>query len=298
MANYYDTLGVSRRAGDREIRKAFRKLARQYHPDLNPGDTQTEEKFKRINEAYEVLSDADKRKKYDRYGDQWKHADQFETRSGRTASGPFDATFRHGGFGDASDFGFDMFGGLDDLLGRTDSRSARRRGGARTRRSETGVTVTLDEAFSGAKRHVTVTMGNSERRIEASIPPGVATGSAVRLSLDEGQEVILRVTVAPHARFQRQGGDLSTEIEIPFEDATLGGETEVETINGRVQLTVRPESQNGQKIRLAGRGMPKLGAPETKGDLYVTLRPTLPKALTDEERELIRSFKELRSARE
>ena len=295
MANYYDILGVSRSASDRDIRKAFRKLARQYHPDLNPGDTQTEENFKRINEAYEVLSDADKRKKYDRYGDRRRYADQFESRSGRTAGGPFGAT---GGFGDASDIGFDLFGGLDDLLGRTGSSSTRRRGAARTRRSETGVTVTLDEAYSGARRNVTITYGNSERRIEASIPPGVETGSAVRLSLDKTQEVILRVTVAPHPRFQRQGDDLYTEVEIRFEDATLGGETEIQTINGRVQLKVPPESQNGQKIRLTGRGMPKLGTPETKGDLYVTLRPTLPKALTDEERELIRSFKELRSARE
>ena len=295
MTDYYDILGVSRSASDRDIRKAFRKLARRYHPDLNPGDTKTEEKFKQINEAHEVLSDAEKRKKYDRYGDRWKHADQYESRSGRTAGGPFGAT---GGFGEASDIGFDLFGGLDDLLGRTGSSSTRRRGAARKRRSETGVTVTLDEAYSGARRHVTITSGNSERRIEASIPPGVDTGSSVRLSLDKAQEVILRVTVEPHPRFQRQGDDLYAEVEIPFEDATLGGETEVQTINGRVQLKVAPESQNGQRIRLAGRGMPKLGTPETKGDLYVTLRPTLPKALTDEERELIRSFKELRSERE
>ena len=292
MASYYETLGVSNKANDGEIRQAFRRQARKYHPDLNPGDVEAEAKFKLINEAYEVLSDSENRKKYDRYGDQWKHADQFDSRYGHGSGSPFSWTSGGGRSGD--DFGFNMPGGLDDLFGQF-GRSRRQRARAGPRRVETPVTVTLEEAYSGTMRKVTGTIGNRERRIEVTIPPGVETGSVVRFPLDKENELLLNVTVSSHTRFQRQGNDLYLEVEIPFEDAVLGCETEIQTLKGKVRLKVPPESQNGQRIRLGGQGMPKLGAPETSGDLYATLRPTLPKNLKKEERELLMKFKEVRS---
>ena len=292
MADYYAVLGVPKSASDKEIRQAFRRLARKYHPDLNPGDDESAETFKRINEAHQVLSDADKRKKYDRYGDQWEHADQFEARSTQ-AGGPFGATSRSGRTADP--FGSDLFGGFEDLLDGIGGFSGRRGGTTTARRLETSVDVTLEEAFSGSKRNVTITAGGRERRIEVTIPPGVDNGSVVHVSLDKGQELYLNVTICQHPRFERKGNDLYTDVEVPFEDAVLGGETEVQTLTGRVRLKVPPESQTGQRIRLAGQGMPSRGKTQTRGDLFVALRPTMPSNLTDEETELLGKFKELRS---
>ena len=295
MADHYDTLGVSRSADEKEVRQAFRRLARKYHPDLNPGDKKAEASFKQINEAYEVLSDSDSRKKYDRYGDSWRQADQFQAHRGSGGVGPFT---RSGGQGPAgAGFDFGTSGGLDDLLSGFGGGSARRRGSTGRQRLETAVEVTLEEAFSGTKRNVTITQEGKDRRIEVSIPVGVKTGSVVRISLDKEIQIFLNVTVEPHHRFERRGDDLYTEIEIPFEDAVLGGEADVYTLNSTVQLKIPPESQNGQRFRLAGQGMPKLNSAESRGNLYVTLRPRMPKDLSDEEKELLSRLRELRAER-
>ena len=280
MASYYDTLGVSKGADEKEIRRAYRSLARKYHPDLNPDDKDAEAGFKRINEAYEVLSDADNRKKYDRHGENWKQANRIDAQYEDAQSpfrGDFGDLFRSrgpgGGFGD-------LFGGRTGRTGPT--------------RLEASVRVTLEEAFSGAKRNVTITSGGRDRRIEVSIPPGVDTGSVVRVAPGQGQEVWLKITVAPHSRFTREGADLFTEAKVPLEEVILGGEVEVRTLKGRVHLKVPPESQNGQRIRLAGQGMPKLGYPDNRGHLYIAVKPMMPRDLTDEERELVRKLKDLR----
>ena len=295
MANYYEIIGVPKNASEKDIRQAFRKLARKYHPDLNPGDTKAEASFKRINEAYEVLSDPDSRKKYDRYGDNWKHADQFEGQVRRGAGAPFEWTFQRGRAGE--DVGSDLFGGLEDLFSGFGGASRRRRRTDSGRHLEAQATVTLEEAFTGTKRQLTVSSGGRERRMGVTIPPGVDTGSVVHISIDKGYELFLTVTVTPHPRFQRTGNDLYVEAQVPFDDALLGGEAKIQTLKSKVNLKVPPESQNGQRVRLAGQGMPKLGAPKTRGNLYVILRPTLPNNLTDEEKQLIKSFKELRSKR-
>lgn len=285
MADYYDILEVSKSASEKEIRQAFRKAARKHHPDLNPGDKASEKKFKEVNEAYEILSDADKRKKYDRYGDNWKHAGQFESRYGQGRS-PFGSGRSVG----SVDFGSDLFGGLGDLLGRSGERAAQK-----VSRLEAQVTVTLEDAFSGSVHNLTISSFSGERRVEVTVPPGVDTGSTVRIAPDKDTEISLKITVSPHLRFERRGADLFTEAQVPFEDVVLGGETQVDSLMGRLHLKVPVRSQNGQKIRLAGQGMPRLKDPKTRGDLYVILRPILPTEPTEEQIELLTELRRLRT---
>ena len=282
MADYYEVLGVPRTADDKGIRQAFRRLARKYHPDLNPGDEDAERKFKEINEAHQVLSDPEARKKYDAYGSRWKHADEFEAR------GPF----THGG-GGATDFGADVFSGFEDILGR--SRSRRAGWTPTASRLETPVTVSLEDAFHGSVHNVTLTSSTGQRRVEVTVPPGVDTGSNVRFALDRDTEILLKVTVAPHERFERKGADLYMEAQVPFEDVVLGGETRVDSLTGGLHVMVPAGTQNGQRIRLGRQGMPKLKTPKERGDLYVTVRPVLPKELSDDERRLVEEFRRLRS---
>ena len=192
MADYYEVLGVPRTADDKGIRQAYRRLARKYHPDLNPGDEHAEKRFKEINEAHEVLSDPEARKKYDAYGSRWKQADEFEAR------GPF----THGG-GGATDFDADIFSGFEDILGR--SRSRRTGWTSTASRLETPVTVSLEDAFHGSVHNVTISSRSGQRRVEVTVPPGVDTGSKVRFALDRDTEILLKVTVAPHERLRTQG---------------------------------------------------------------------------------------------
>ena len=177
MVDYYKELGINRSADEKEIRQAYRKLARKYHPDLNPGDDSAEDKFKQINEAYEVLSDSDTRSKYDRYGENWKNADQIQSGGYGFGSGRYggDTGGRRSGT-----FSSDWFGDLDELLGRSGSRFGRRGGAEGPVRRETDVNVTLEEAFAGTMRNVTMSTSTSQRRMEVTIPPGVDTGSVVR----------------------------------------------------------------------------------------------------------------------
>ena len=280
MADYYAELGIGRDADEKEVRSAFRRLARQHHPDLNPGDERAEERFKRVNEAYEVLSDDEKRRAYDKYGDNWRRAEEIESQHGA------------GGYRTTTSAGF---GGFDDLLGGIRFGNFEGFGAGRppVAKLETDVEVTLEEAFSGSQHIVTISRGGHDRRIEVTIPRGVATGSVVRVRPGQGQELLLNVTVTPHRRFTRRGADLYVDVDVPFEDAILGGSVDVNTMERPVELTVPPESRNGQRIRLAGKGMPVLGSPDSRGDLYVVLRPVMPRGLTDEQKELVRKLKEL-----
>ena len=292
MADYYKLLGISKDADEKQIRQAFRRLARKYHPDLNPGDKKAEEKFKEINEAHEVLSDPDDRRKYDRYGDQWKNAGAYESRGGR---GQY--AWGEGASGRVAGFDFGSYGDLGDLFGSTLGGFGRRARTATASHVDVAVSVSLEEAFTGTRRLVRVPTIGEERRIEVTIPPGVDTGSTVHIGVDKETQLFLKMTVAPHPRFTRKGNDLYTEADVPFEDAILGGEIEVQTMRGKVRLTIPPESKSGQNIRLSGQGMPKLDTPDEHGALYVAVRPTLPAGLTDEERELIDNFRAMRSGK-
>ncbi len=309
--DFYETLGVSRSASEKEIRQAYRKLARKYHPDLNPNDKQGEERFKEIGRAYEVLSDADKRKKYDRWGHNWERIEQAE-KAGATAGAGFRGA--PGGFrwtttgGGGADAGFDdeMLGGLFDQLLRGAGRSgARARSNARIPGEdyEHPTEVTLEEAFAGAVRMIQIQEPNGQgKTIEVKIPPGVTDGSRVRVAgkgsagVGGGRpgDLYLLISVQPHPRFKRDGDDLSVPVDVPLYAALLGGEVNVPTPRGtRLALKLPSETQNGQRFRLAGQGMPQLGSSQ-RGDLYAEVRVVVPSKLTDRERELFEELATLR----
>ena len=284
MADYYDVLSVSRDADEKTIRQSYRKLARQFHPDLNPGNDEAAGKFKEINEAYEVLSNADIREKYNKYGDQWKYADQYEDRA--AAGSPLGG--HSSNYGGSKGFNFDLFGDVGDLFGGYGSGGRYSTGPSRL---TTQVEISLEEAYHGTLRTIAVSEPTGTRRFEVKIPPGVDTGSTVTVRPSKDRELQVETTVLPHTRFRRRGTDLYTDVSVSMFDALLGGETEVDTIAGKVSLKVPEQSQNGQRIRLSGRGMPVLKTPDKRGDLFVTLRPQLPKSLSDEQRELVEKLK-------
>ena len=328
--DYYSILGLNRNASEKEIKQSFRRLARKHHPDVNPGDKDAEEKFKQISEAYDVLSDKEKRKKYDQFGDQWQYADQFAKAGGRGT--PFQ------GF----DFG-DLFsgtrtysyseGGLDSLL---DELLRGGRAGTHTRRAQPSrgrdiehpVEVTLEEAFSGTNRILSLqseeactTCHGSGRiqnalcsvcqgrgtvsrtkRLEVKIPAGVKTGSRVRIAGKGGEgygstkgDLYLVITVKPHPLFERQGDDLYVTVDVPLTAAVLGGEVNVATLKGKLELKIPPETQNGRVFRLAGQGMPHLGK-SSRGDLKARVNVLLPTNLSPEEKELFKKLNQLRTS--
>lgn len=320
--DYYAVLGVKRGADEKEIRHAYRRLARKHHPDVNAGDKAAEERFKEINAAYEVLSDPEKRRKYDLYGDQWQYADQFEAARRQGGGQRFFRTSRGSPTGDF-DLGGLGFGDLGDLLsGVFGGRRGRSRRGEHVQHM---TEVTLDEAYHGTTRVLQLqseercaTCGGSgevvgavchfcqgagvvvrPRRLEVKVPPGVTDGSRVRVP-GEGRpgrdgrkgDLYLVISVRPHPRFTRRGDDLHTEVEVPLVDAVLGGEVEVTTLKGRAMLKIPPLTQNGRVFRLAGLGMPRLGA-ASKGDLYARAKVILPAELSPEERELFEKLKKM-----
>jgi DnaJ-class molecular chaperone len=290
--DYYKILGVDRKASERDIKQAFRRLARQYHPDVNPGDKSAEEKFKQINEAYEVLSDKENRQKYDKYGDKWQYAEQFEQaqRQQRQQAPGWD--FNQGG--QRVYYGEGDFGSLfDDLL----RGFGTGRGQAQPRRAQSQehpVEVTLEEAYRGTTRTLSFADG---KRLEVKVPAGVRTGSRVRLAGKgaQGGDLYLIVTVKPHPTFERRGDDLYVGVSVPLKVAMLGGEVQVPTLKGKVALKIPAETQNGRTFRLAGQGMPHLGN-KSSGDLLAKVRVVLPDKLSAEEKELFKKLGELRPA--
>jgi curved DNA-binding protein len=324
--DYYTILGVSKSADKDEIKKAYRKLARQYHPDMNPGDKTSEEKFKEVNEAYEVLSDPEKREKYDRFGTQWQ---QYSRTGGRPED--FDWTQwttgtggRQGGYTRTvtpeeleqilgRGFGGDFSGGLggfsdffEALFGNLGGRSAgfgRQERQVRSQRgqdNEQSVQISLEDAFHGS----TVSLQWEDgRRIDAKIPPGVRTGSRVRLSGQGGAgasggqagDLYLKVQVKPHPTFKRDGDDLRIKVPVDLYTLLLGGKINVSALDRTVELTIPPETDNEKVFRLRGLGMPNLRNPKQRGNLYVTVQAKLPEKLSEKEKELIRNLRELRA---
>jgi len=297
--DYYAILGVNRNASQKEIRSAYRRLARKHHPDVNPGDKASEALFKEINAAYDVLSDPEKRRKYDLYGENWVHADEIERAQRARGRG---GSFRFGGAGVDMGPEFD----IGDIFGSIFGGGSGRRGGgfhfeAPPVNVEQPIEVTLEEAFSGTTRTLLVPGDHGEqRRLEVKIPAGVDNGSRVRIAGEgrasfNGQrgDLYVVVSVRPHDRFERKGDDLYTDVEAPLTTPVLGGEVEVQAIGKKVALRLPPGTQNGQTFRLAGLGMPKLGNPQRRGDLFARIKVRLPKAVGEKERRL---FEQLREA--
>jgi curved DNA-binding protein len=311
--DYYSTLGVAKTATEKEIKQAFRKLARKHHPDVNPGDKSAESRFKEINEAYEVLGDPDKRKKYDELGANWRMYEQAGAPGGPGAGpqgGAWNVNFGGGTpggggfrtmteeemrdmFGDAdpfSDFFHTFFGGARGAEPRA-GRS--RRAPSKGRDFEDEIQLDLEDAYRGATRRLTIKQDGNTRTVDVRIPPGVGEGSRVRIA-GEGEhgasgaqsgDLYLRVRLAPHQKFERKGKDLYTHVPVPLTTAVLGGEVEVATLSGKpLRLKVPPTTQNGQVFRLRGHGMPVVGKPDERGDLYATVDVQLPRQLTPEER--------------
>jgi curved DNA-binding protein len=320
--DYYKILGVDKKASNDEIKKAYRKLARKHHPDVNPGDNSSEERFKEINEAYQVLSDDEKREKYNRFGSQWQQyqraggrAEDFDWGAWQAQPGragtytrevspeEFEQMFG-GGLGGFSDFFETLFGGGGMRSSGFDERNIYDRGRAaprprRGRNIEHRVQISLEEAFHGATRMLEWEGG---RRIEAKIPPGVQTGSRVRLSgqgeagRDQGSagDLFLKVEILPHSKFEREGNDLRVTVQVDLYTAVLGGEVDVQSIDRTVKLNIPPETKNGKMFRLRGMGMPKLSKPDERGDLFATVEVQIPRDLNPEEKELFEKLRELR----
>jgi curved DNA-binding protein len=294
--DYYTILGVDRGASEQEIKKAYRKLARKFHPDINPGDKQAEAKFKEINEANDVLSDKEKREKYDRFGRDWQRYQQ------AGSAGDFDwgsYAGGGGGGGDMSDFFEQLFGGGRRSSGggfnfRVDGQDV-----------EHQVDITLEEAFAGTQRTLQFSNPNgTPRTITVKIPAGIENGGKVRVSGEGGPgrnggrkgDLLLVANMLRHPRFERDGDDLRLRLPVDMFTMLLGGEAQVTTLDGKtIKLKVPAGTANGKVIRLTGQGLPRLRNIGTRGDLYVTLEALLPATLSDRERELVEELRAMRA---
>lgn len=317
--DYYQTLGVAKAASAKELKQAYRKLARKHHPDVNPGDKTAESRFKEINEAYEVLGDPEKRRKYDELGANWRMYEQAQQQGqawpgggpgGGQPGGGGAWTINMGGgpggyrtmteeemqelFGDGdpfSDFFKTFFGGGGPREGGR-ARQGRAPRSQKGRDIEHEVELTLEEAYHGATRRISIKQGGHARSVDVRIPVGVKDGSRVRAA-SEGEsganggasgDLYLRVRLKPHPVFERKGSDLHAKVAVPVTTAVLGGEANVPTVNGSVRLKIPETTQSGQVFRLKGHGMPEVGKPDDRGDLYATVEIQLPRSLTKDQR--------------
>ena len=299
--DYYSVLGVPKTASDEDIKKAFRKLARQHHPDLNPGDKAAEAKFKDLNEANEVLGDPEKRKKYDELGANWRAYEQAGTRPGPQWQGPAGGGYRTMtpeemqemfGEGDPfSDFFHTFFGGGGEAQTGARGRGRRSRRPPVPEQLEAVAELTLEEAFRGTTRRMM--RDGKEQPLEVRIPAGVTEGSRVRAG-----DVYLTVRVLPHPQFELRDRDLLTRFKVPLPTAVLGGEVNVPTIAGSTLRVRVPElTAAGRVFRLKGQGLPTPGKPDQRGDLYATLEIAWPASLSNEERGHYEALKTLAEAK-
>ena len=307
--DYYKTLGVEKTATAEQIKKAYRKLARQHHPDVNPNDKGAEQKFKEINEANEVLSDPGKRKKYDQFGADWQRYQQQPGggagRGGQPGGGGFDwsqytqGQGQGGGnpFGEGEDFS-DFFGSLFGNMGGGGGGRSSRPGAGSDYQAE--LEMSLEEAYQGGPRTITV----NGKNLRLTIAPGVADGQSIRLR-DQGGPgrnggpsgaLLITLRIRPDARYARTGDDLTQDVPVPIYKALLGGEQTVETLSGPVKIKLKPETASGTRLRLRGKGFPVYKKAGEFGDLYLRLNLTLPQHLTEKEIDLIQQLAALRPA--
>jgi len=294
--DYYEILGISKTATEKEIKAAYRKLARKYHPDLNPNDEQAHKKFQQLNEANEVLSDPDKRKKYDQYGEHWQHGEAYEqarqqqSRQQRSYGGGGHQAFDFEGFSsggeDFSDFFQSMFGGGGG--------GGRRQAKYRGQDYNAELQLSLKDVSETHKQTLTV----NGKNIRITIPAGVENGQTIKIAGHGGPganggpsgDLYIKFLVADDARFKRKGADLYVNAKLDLYTAVLGGEITAETLTGKVKVKVKPETQNGAKVKLKGKGLPVYKKEGEFGDLFITYDIELPTNLTDKQKQL---FEEL-----
>jgi len=292
--DYYKALGVDKNATQEDIKKAYRKLARQYHPDLNPNDKEAHKKFQQLNEANEVLNDPEKRKKYDQYGKDWQHADHFEQAGQSQRRGPgkekFSGDFSEGEF---SDFFASMFGDMDG-------------GGFRQRQTkfrgedfQAELQLNLTDVYKTHQQVLTV----NNKSIRITIPAGVENGQRIKIKGHGGPginggpngDLYISFQIINTTKFRRDGNDLHTTVDIALYTAVLGGEIIIDTLDGKVKLKVNPETQNGSKIKLKGKGFPLYKKEGEFGDLVITFQIKIPTSLTDKQKELFEQLSKLSS---
>jgi curved DNA-binding protein len=289
--DYYKVLGVDKNATQDDIKKAYRKLARKLHPDLNPNDKEAHKQFQQINEANEVLSDPEKRKKYDQYGKDWQHAEQFE--QAKQSQGFGRETFS-GNFNDSdfSDFFTSMFG--DKASGGSRQRQSKFRG----EDYNAGLNLNLTDVYKTHQQVLTV----NEKNIRITIPAGVENGQQIKIKGHGGPginggpngDLYISFHIINDTKFRRDGNDLHTTVDLDLYTAVLGGEIIIDTLDGKVKLKVKPETQNGIKIRLKGKGFPVYKKEGEFGDLYITYAIQLPTNLNEEQKELFRQLSNLK----
>ncbi len=303
--DYYKILGVKKDASQDEIKKAYRKLARKYHPDVNPNDKEAETRFKEVNEANEVLSNPENRKKYDDYGKDWKHAEEFEKAKQQQRhyqSAPGGGFEGFGGFGggysegDFSDFFESMFGG------RSSSRAGSRGGNVKFRGQDFNAELHLDlkDVYQTHKQTLTV----NGKNIRITIPAGVENGQVIKIKSYGGEginggpngDLYITFVIRNNTRFKRDKNNLYITVDLPLYTAILGGDLVIDTFDGQAKLKVKPDTANGTKVKLKGKGFPVYKKEGQFGDLYVTYQIKIPTNLTAKEKELFQELSKLRSS--
>ncbi|CAM4286708.1 DnaJ C-terminal domain-containing protein [Zobellia nedashkovskayae] len=296
--DYYKVLGVPKKASEKDIKKAYRKLARKYHPDVNPNDATAEKKFKEINEANEVLGNVENRKKYDQYGKDWMHAEQFEKAKAQQGSrgGGGQQYGQDFGGGDFSDFFESMFGGGG-------SGGFSQRGGQQTRfRGQdlnAQLRLNLRDAFTTQKQTLTV----NGKNIRLTIPAGIENGQTIKIPGHGGPgrnngpkgDLYLKFIIDNNTPFKRDGNNLYKDVNVDLYTAVLGGEITVDTFDGKAKLKVKPETQSGTKVKLKGKGFPIYKKEGQFGDLYITYNVQTPTNLSDKEKELFKQLASLKN---
>ncbi len=300
--DYYSILGVNKKATDEEIKKAFRKLAVKYHPDKNPDNKEAEEKFKEINEAYEVLSDGEKRNKYDKYGANWNQFNGAQQGQHRYQSGSSGGGQPYG-FDDDSDEFYGQSGDFSDIFGDFFNRSGAA-GGGRSKRGgnrkykgqdyQSEMTIGMDEAYQGTARVVTL----NEQKIRITLKPGAYSGLTIKLAgkgapgINGGPagDLLITIQVLPHTLYKRDGDDIRQTVPVDLFTAVLGGEKEVNTLAGVLKIKIPAGTQSGKLLRIRGKGMPVYNKPDQAGDLLVEIQVLIPEKLTAEQQELFRQL--------